>query len=269
MNLNRLFVYRALMFFFCLLSPVSCLMSVVYADSWKELKGDHFIVYYQNNEAFAKQVARRAEFYYNQIASDLGYPRYSNFWQWENRCKIYLYASEEEFKRLTGQPFWSHGMAHYTKREIHSYERDDDFTESVLPHEIAHLIFRDFVGLGGQIPIWLDEGVAQWCEPQKRELAKKISRYLIATDKDLHVQDLTATDPARLEGEAAVQAFYMQAVSLVDFLVRGFGGQSFTSFCRELRDGKRFEDALRSTYPGRIETLQELDQQWRRYASQG
>ena len=95
----------------CIAVPMSA-----QAQDWQEVKGDHFIVYYLANETFTKQVARRAEFYYNQIASDLGYPRYSDFWQWDDRCKIYLYPNEEEFKRITGQPFWSHGMAHYAKR---------------------------------------------------------------------------------------------------------------------------------------------------------
>ena len=238
------------------------------AESWQELKGDHFIVYYLSNEPFAKQVARRSEFYYNQIASDLGYARYSNFWQWDDRCKVYLYPSEEEFQRITGQPAWSHGMAQYEKREIHSYDESEEFSDSILPHEIAHLVFRDFVGLEGKVPVWIDEGVAQWCEPKKREVARRLSRYLISTDKDWHVQDLTATDPSKLETEAQVHAFYMQSVSLVDFLVRSFGGQAFTQFCREVRDGKSFEEALHSAYPNKIENIQELDQQWRKYASQ-
>lgn len=254
---------------FALVFCALLLWAVPARADWQELKGDHFIVYYLADGEFARQVARRAEFYYNQIASDLGYPRYSNFWQWEDRCKVYLYPNEEEYKKITGQPYWSHGMAHYTKREIHSYDHGNEFTEGTLPHEIAHLVFRDFIGIEGQIPIWMDEGVAQWCEPQKRELAKKISRYLIETDKDLHVQDLTATDPARLESEPQVHAFYMQSVSLVDFLVRLSGGQVFTQFCREIRDGKSFENALHAAYPNRIENIEELDQQWRKYASQG
>ena len=240
----------------------------LFAHEWKEIRAEHFIVYYDGDEDIAKEAARKADHYYVQIAADLGYPRYSNFWQWDTRCKVYLYSSEETFRQLTGQPGWSEGMASYSKKEIHIFTGEEKFTESILPHEITHLVFRDFVGLEGEIPIWMDEGVAQWEEPAKRSLAKRITRYLISSNKDYNVQDLTATDVRKLTSEEKVHNFYMQSVSLVDFLIQTYGGQPFTEFCRGLRDGKKFDDALRAAYPNTIESVGDLDARWRKYASE-
>jgi hypothetical protein len=53
----------------------------------------------------------------------------------------------------------------------------------------------------------------------------------------------------------------------VDFLVKTFGSQRFTEFCRQLRDGKKFNAALKSAYPGSIESVFELDRRWRSYVS--
>jgi hypothetical protein len=232
---------------------------------WKELKGDHFIVYYLADESFAKQVAHDAEIYYNRIADELGYPRYSNFWQWENRAKVYIHDTAENFRKATGEPDWSHGVAMYSKKEIHSFTASEGFLDGILPHEIAHLIFRDFVGYKGvEVPIWLDEGVAQWEEPQKRQMAKRVSKWLIHFGKDMAVQDLTATDVRSLKDQEKVDFFYMQSVSIVDFLITKYGARSFTDFCRALRDGKSFNEALRGSFVA-IENLAELDLAWRRY----
>jgi hypothetical protein len=257
---SKIFVFSAFTFYLSLFT-----YHAFAAISWNEVKGDHFLVYYENNESFAREVLRNSEMYYTRIAEDLGYPRYSNFWSWENRAKIFIYASEKTFREATGEAEWSHGMASYSKKEIHTFQSGRNFLISILPHEITHLIFRDFVGFEGQVPLWMDEGVAQWEEPEKREMALLIARYLIKTDQDYPIQDLMTTDVRSLQDEAKVHAFYMQSVTLVDFLVKSYGGQRFTEFCRQLRDGKKFNDALSGAYTGRIENLYDLDQKWRKY----
>ena len=60
--------------------------STVWASDWKEYKADHFIIFHTGDEAYAKEVGRNADKYYVRIADELGYQRYSNFWQWENRA---------------------------------------------------------------------------------------------------------------------------------------------------------------------------------------
>lgn len=239
------------------------------AADWQEKKGDHFIVYYVKDENFAGRVSHEAESYYQRVASDLGYARYSDFWQWDNRVKIYIHADQNEFRKSTGQAEWSHGMASYSKKEIHTYAASEGFLDGILPHEITHLVFRDFVGTQGEIPMWLDEGIAQWEEPEKRAMAKKISRYLVYAGKDYHIQDLTTMNVQNVQDTEKVHFFYMQAISLVDYLIGTYGSRSFTEFCRALRDGKKFDDALRTGYPGSIGSLGELDAKWRKYAAQG
>jgi len=59
-----------------------------------------------------------------------------------------------------------------------------------------------------------------------------------------------------------VEVFYAQSLSLVRFMIKKFGKRSFQRLCRELRDGRSFIQALRKAYPGRIETLTDLEQQW-------
>ncbi len=232
---------------------------------WKEEKGDHFIVYYAKDASAAKEVLRKAEYCYTKVASDLGYARYSNFWQWDKRVKIYLHASPEDFQKATGQPQWSHGMASYLDKTIHSFETNDHFLNAVLPHEITHLIFRDFVGLGSQVPLWMDEGVAEWEEDEKRAEALRVMPDLVAQAKVYTLEKLMSMDIRRETDPKTVGLFYLQAISLIDFMLKTYGPSSFTVFCREVRDGKPFEGALKSAYPNAIRSVEELDDRWRKY----
>lgn len=232
------------------------------AQDWKELKGDHFIVLHRTQDDFAKEVLRRSEEYYRRIADDLGYPRYSNFWQWENRVRIFIHADKDAFRKASGEPEWSEGMADYTRKQILTYAWSQGFTDELLPHEIAHLIFRDFVGFKGEVPLWLDEGVAQCSEPKKRALARHYGRQLVLQQKMFPFHDLTRRDIRQDPDAQSVQFFYMQSLSVVEFMLRRYGSAAFTEFCRQLRDGKTIPQALRSAYGSRLQDLDELQSKW-------
>jgi len=276
--------------FFSFLIIFSLFSSLVFAQEWQELKGEHFIIYYISDEAFARKVRDTAEIYYRQIALDLGYPRYSEFWLWDKRVKIYLYPDHSSFLKATGQPEWSQGMADYGKKEIVGYNLSQIFLDSILPHEMAHLIFRDFVGFKGEIPLWLDEGVAQWAEKNKRAYIKKLIKKAYDEDRLLSLEDIMKLDIRNiraqdevyvrsttsktgeprvlfLSGDSLVNLYYLESVSLVGFLIETFGSDSFSHFCRQLRDGKRINEALTSTYPNYIRSLEDLERRWRKYLS--
>ena len=237
-------------------------------EPWREEKGTHFIVHYLQNESFAKEILRKAENYYVSIAEELGYPRYSDFWQWDKRVQIYVYADKDAYLQASGQAEWSNGMADYVKKKIITYSDSENFLEALLPHEIAHLIFRDFVGFQGQVPLWLDEGVAQWQEPGKRLWAKPTALAMIQKLAVIPLRNLTGMNDLGREDPLQVPYFYAESVSLVDFMVKKYGTQSFTVFCRQLRDGKRLDEALRSAYPGSIQDLDDLQERWIRYVTE-
>ncbi len=251
--------------FFYLLYASSYTLESYASDVWKEIKGDHFIVKYVTNETQAKDVAHKAEGYYRKVADDIGYGRYSEFWQWDKRVKIFIHPTKEAFQKTTGQPAWSDGMASYFNKEIHTIEGTPDFLDSVLPHEITHLIFRDFVGMSPYVPLWMDEGVAQWEESSKRQLAKQMIKELIRKADVYSIERLTHTDIRRETDPTRVTVFYVQAISLVDFLIGKYGTSSFAAFCRDLRDGKTFEAALKSAYGQSFSTLEEMELRWRKY----
>ncbi len=274
----------------CAVFISSCATS--FAQEWQEVKSEHFRVFFLKDKEFIDKLLYDAEEYYRKIASDLGYPRYSEFWTWEKRAKIYIYPDHATFVRASGQPQWSQGMADYGKKTILGFSLSDEFLDSVLPHEMAHLIFRDFVGFKGEVPLWLDEGVAQWEEVKKRDAAKQVMKRLYEQDALLSIQDMTRLDVRNitqqdrliirstltktgekgvlfLSSEGLVNTFYAQAASLVGFLITKYGSLDFAHFCRELRDGKKLEEALAAAYPAHIRSLDDFEKEWRRSIAEG
>ncbi|MBU1999122.1 MAG: hypothetical protein KKE64_06470 [Candidatus Omnitrophica bacterium] len=251
--------------------------------AWEEIKGEHFIIYYLEQKPFAEDVLSQAERYYRQIASDLGYSRNSNFWTWDKRVKIYIYTDQQSFLAATNQPLWSQGLADYTNKMIISYNWNKGFSESLLPHEIAHLIFRDFVGFKGEVPLWLDEGVAQWSELPKRSISKSVARSYLKKRAFLPLIELTKltqeglkeldqnqknrpmlSNPETIQ-DSPINIFYLQAASLVGFLIERYGTDSFAEFCRKLRDGSSLNQALTSAYSAHISGIEELQERWLAY----
>ena len=235
------------------------------AEEWKELKGEHFIIYYAEDDKFAGEVLTQAEKYYERIASDLGYSRYDNFWQWDSRAKIYIYKDQGDFLRATGKKPWVHGTAIYDKKEIISYKWGRNFTDTLLPHELAHLIFRDFVGFKAEVPLWLDEGVSQWEEASKRKGAGIYVRELIRGRDYIPLSELMQVGEVS-ENDAVLSAkLYAQAVTLVGYLIESYGSAKFTLFCRQLRDGKTVDESLSFAYADSIPDIGVLEKKWLSY----
>ncbi|MDD5348094.1 MAG: hypothetical protein PHT59_05730 [Candidatus Omnitrophica bacterium] len=282
-----------LAFFLCAV-PVACC-----AQDWTEIKSDHFVLSYQAAggesgegipiEEFCRDVLHKAEIYYERIALDLGYQRTSDFWTWDRRVKIRIYADRAAFLRSGPHPDWAGGLADYQSRTISSFAGSGEFANTILPHEVAHLIFRDFVGFRGSVPAWLDEGVAQWTEERKRIEVRGLVKKMYEDDSLLTIEDMMRIDPAKitskenvyirqtrtktgedgvlfLSGDTLITVYYIQSVSLVDFLIGRFGKNEFTNFCRQLRDGKRVEEALTSAYSVHLRSLEDFEKQWREYA---
>ncbi len=263
---------------------------VVRAAEWKELKDEHFIVQYAPSvpESFARQVLFEAERYYKRIAENLGYARSSDFWTWDKRARIYLYKDREAYLQSGDHPPWSEGVADYQKKSVLSFYGSSGFTDSILPHEIAHLVFRDFIGIQHEIPLWLDEGVAQWAEEQKGPQIRSLVRLMYTKDSLLTLDDMMKLDVRTivhknnvyirptitrqgdkgvlfLTGDALVNSYYLEAASLVSFMIDKYGALDFSNFCRAIRDGKSVEEAIRSVYYTHIRDMVEFEECWRKY----
>jgi len=233
-------------------------------DKWNNQKSTHFIIYYKDVPSdFVDKVIDKAEDCYNNIVNDLGFTRY-NFWLWDERAKIYIYNDSEEYKAATNQPNWSSGCVSVRDKIIKTYPLAAGFFDSLLPHELGHIIFREFVGFDNKnIPLWLDEGVAVYHEMTKRYAAKGYMRKAVKDNKFIPLDKLAGVNVALMNDRKEVEAFYFEAVAITDFLISQFGSSSFLSFCRALRDGKALDEAISYAYP--YKDLADLNRTWSIY----
>jgi len=243
---------------------------------WSKFDGEHFTVLCppHGDEDNAHAVLDHAEEYYRNIADDIGYARYQNFWTWGNKVKIILFGDQESYSRETGQPPWSQGFAFiyselFRSRIIVSYKDQPNFVEVILPHEITHLILHDLIGTDRPIPRFFDEGIAQLEQKDDSLNHMDVVSRMIIGGKIIPLNELLAYDLAAHKNDAqAVSIFYVESLYITDFLVKTYGKDAFKELCRRLRDGADFETSLKASYYPTIDSMQALQDKWTEYAKQ-
>lgn len=227
---------------------------------WKTEKSQHAIIYYQEAPSgYVERLINEAEKYYNSILEDLGYRRFE-FWSWDNRAKIYLYKDASNYHTDTQRASWSGAMVNIKKRTIKTFIGQAGFFDSILPHEMTHIIFREFIGEKENLPLWLDEGIAGSQEKSNLNERMKVARNLVSLDIYLDVNKLSEIRDSTL---VVPQIFYAQSASLVVFLLEQYGRDKFLEFSRRLRDGTNWQEALISVY--RFADLNDMQEKWKEF----
>lgn len=235
---------------------------------WEEQSSSHFIVYFKEApEDFIDEVIETAENCYRDITQELGFLR-DKYWIWEERAKIYIYSDADDYRNSTEKAAWVSGHADYEKKIIYTYPLAWGFFDTLLPHELGHIIFREFVGQRNvNVPLWLDEGVACYQEQTRRWGAEKKVREAIEQKKFMPLDELTQINSLSAFDDQKVNLFYDESVSIVSFLITKYGRYNFVELCRALRDGKSLDKAVDSAY-ARFESLKELNDVWYRYLNE-
>lgn len=255
----KLFRNQLFILFFSFLLPAFSLGEVT-SSLWQTKKSQHFIIYYQETtDDFAGKLADSAENYYNSIVDDLGFRR-MDFWSWDNRAKIYLFNNSSDYLKDTGGAAWSGAQVSVNNRTIKTFIGQQNFLNSILPHELTHIIFREFVGFKIELPLWLDEGIA--CSQEKSilnwrlESAKSLVKQgsYLKFDKLFQIYDSALIDPG---------VFYSESASVIVFVLQKYGGESFLDFSRKIRDGAQWRAAFLDTY--RFSNLEGLESAWKAF----
>ena len=234
------------------------------AREWKEYKRRHFIIYY--NEApleFVETVEQSAEQYYREITENLGFTRYKG-WTWDERAKIYIYDNAEDYVVSGKQAGWSHGVASPKDKVIRTFPAAHGFFDSTLPHELGHIIFREFIGFRAKIPAWFEEGVAMYQEKAQRWGAHDTVRKAIEKGTFKTLDELSMTFLRYNTNKDVINLFYAQSASVVNYMINELGQQRFVRLCRKLKDGTPFEWAIDSIY-ARFKNVEDLNDAWVKY----
>ena len=237
--------------------------SLLSQGTWKNRQTEHFIVYYEDLMQ-SKIVADRAEYYYEKIAYDLDYERKI---YWPQKCEVFIIDGKEKWREYMQQHLrrFDHvgGFVPATsEKEIYLCALSLPYLSVTFPHELTHLIFREFAQ-GEPIPLWLNEGLAIY-ESGLIGYADELLRNKVKEAAHIPLKQFVKMNnyPATRE---EVELFYAQSEKIVEFLITQYGRKSFSQLCRMLISDKSFEQALRTAYADKYQNFDQFKRDWIKY----
>jgi len=230
---------------------------VYFADSrydWQSLaNGDLTLFWYEGDNSFAQELMNACEKGLVRLTRDIGtYP--------ERPIKIYIYASAGDLQGAMIFPQeWTGGVA-FTEFGIIAIGVSPsrlDWGERALVHELTHLVVHQAVfSPYGQLPVWLDEGLAMYNEGKLEPFLQSWLVKAISENKLISVRSLCS--PFSAEPEKAYLS-YAESYSLVEYLLNNYGQAKMLNLLTLFKQGNTYDEALTQVYGFDIEGL---DSRW-------
>ena len=223
---------------------------------WQSLNNGDFLRlhWYEGDQNFAIDLAKSAYngLKFNETQSGL---------KAEAPINIYIYADTNDLQdAILYEPSWTGGQAFPDQNIVilGISESDLDWGRDAIVHELTHvLVGHQTFSCLGDVPTWLNEGLAMYSEGELDSSAQRQLDEAIRFDTLLTVRSLSGgfsevADKANLS--------YTQSYSLTKFLIETYGQEKMTDLLLSLRDGMDIDSALLQTYGFAIDGLED---EWR------
>ncbi len=230
---------------------------------WKKLESERFVAHH-HNETMARMVLRSAEYYVDQVVSNMDLPKSA---LWEGKCPIHIYRDKASYRKASGQAEWSGGVSQVTSRggklvrqRILTYQTAPKLLNSVLPHELGHVVFMSAIRYSRKYPLALHEGVAVYNElAYRRSYFRGVLKTHLRTETTIPLNELLVMK----KYPAKPDLFYAEGASFVQYLISARGKATFYQFSLEV--GKvGVEKALAKSYG--FKDLSEANTYWLTWA---
>jgi tetratricopeptide (TPR) repeat protein len=203
-----------------------------------------------DNDAIAEDLLAVLEDARARIGSELGcFP--------QRRTTVLLYT-KEDFRRATGAHEWVGGLYDGKIRlPVRDFARQREALFATARHEYTHRVLNE---LCPEVPIWLNEGLADWYGTNGRDPHRDFKTLLREGGTAPSFAGLSETF-AKEQDAKVVRVQYAASYSFTSFLRDRYGLACMRAILLELRAGKNIDDACRSAigYP-----LEDLEKLWRR-----
>jgi len=212
------------------------------------------LFWYEGNDSFAQELMDTCQGGLARLTQDIGtYP--------ERPIKIYIYASTSDLQGAMIFPQeWTGGAAFtaFSTIAIGIPPSELDWGKRALVHELTHLVVHQATfSPYGQLPIWLDEGLATYNEGELDLVFRSSLEEAILEDELISVRSLCS--PFSAETEKA-RLSYAQSYSLVRYLLDNYGQDRMLELLTILKQGSTYDEALTEVYGFDIDGL---DARWR------
>jgi hypothetical protein len=178
-----------------------------------------------------------------------------------NRIKTFVYPDTESMKAAMLYPQdWMGAVAFPTYNTILIPVNASLLTwaQGALAHEVTHLLIREAIfGPFDDIPVWLNEGLAEYVEGDLTTADKSLISNALRNGQLISVKSLGSPFPA--DPQQALLC-YAESHSLVDYLINQYGWDKMRALLAVFKDGATYDGALKKVYGVDIAGL---DKQWR------
>lgn len=223
---------------------------------WEDLtQGQVTLYWYDDDQAFGQRLLDSAVDSLARLEERVGV-------ELEHPIKIIVYQSKEDMEgalTFRGQVFEAHiitlGMV--VAPDIVLLHGTHDEVDRTIAHELTHVV----VGLAtenpyGDIPAWLNEGLAMYNEGELRGGNRAALEEAIREDRLHSIRSLTAPTGRPEE----VNLWYGEAYSVVEFLTQTYGKKKMAELLTVFKEGTPYDEAMMRVYGF---DQDELDARWR------
>ena len=212
------------------------------------------LFWYEGSDSFAQELMDTCDEGLARLTQDIGtYP--------ERSINIYIYASDNDLKGAMIFPQeWTGGVAFtaFSTIAIGISPSELDWGKRVLVHELTHLVVHQATfSPYGQLPLWLDEGLAMYNEGELDPVLRSYLEEAILEDELISVRSLCSPFSAYSE---RASLSYAQSYSLVEYLLDNYGQDSMLDLLTIFKQGSTYDEALTEVYGFDIDGL---DARWR------
>ena len=233
--------------------------SVLFDDNrytWRKIQSGQISLYwYEGDNAFAGEILKSAESALARLSRDTGATL-------SRPVKLYIYASSRDLLGSMINPQeWTGGVAftRYGAVAIGIGTGELDWGKSAVVHEFTHLVIGQMtLSPYGDIPRWLDEGLAVYNEgPLAPEFAAALAQ-VVANKTLISVRSLASPFSA-LPSKAVLS--YAESQSIVNFLINNYGKDKMFELLTTFKEGADYDGALKKVYGFDMDGLSTLWQQ--------
>ena len=223
--------------------------------SWQSLtEGKVTIYWYDGEQSFAEEIMLAAQQALVRLVEDTGA-------YLEKPVKMYIYSSAQDLQGAMIFPQeWTGGVAftRYGIIAIGIAPKNLSWGKRAIAHELAHLVIHQMTfNPYGDLPTWLDEGLAMYAEGAPEPGYTDFLNKAIAEGSLISVRSLSS--PFSAYAEEAVLS-YAQSYSLVEFLISNYGQGKMLELLNTFRQGSSYDGALDNVYGFDMDGLDSL---WR------
>lgn len=223
--------------------------------NWKTINEDFInFHWYAGDNAFAQDLLNAAQ-------SGLEFNRTQSGLTTDEPIDLYIYADTIDMQdAMLYAPSWTGGRAYsdYNIVVIGISEQDLDWGRDAMVHELTHILIGHLTfSCLGDVPTWLNEGLAMFSEGGLDEGSQRQLDAAIRDDTLLTLRSLSA---GFAELPDKVNLSYSESYSVVKYLIDTYGQDKMTALLTLLRDGNATDDALQQIYGFNTDGL---EQEWR------